>query len=44
MTSGAQELSVPERLTSNHDLATFDPGVHALDEWLKRRALTVGSG
>lgn len=39
MTGGADEISAPEHLTPEHDLATFDSGVPALDDWLKRRAL-----
>lgn len=30
----------PQRLTSDHDVSAFDSGVQALDDWLKRRALT----
>jgi len=29
----------PQRLTSEHDISTFDCGVPELDDWLKRRAL-----
>ena len=39
MTGGAEQLSAPEHLTSDHDLTTFDSGVPPLDEWLKQRAL-----
>jgi GNAT superfamily N-acetyltransferase len=39
MTGGADEISAPEHLTPKHDLAAFDSGVAALDDWLKRRAL-----
>lgn len=39
MTDGAQEISAPEHLVPEHDLAAFDSGIAALDEWLKRRAL-----
>ena len=39
MTGGAEEISAPEHLTREHDLAAFDSGVAALDDWLKRRAL-----
>lgn len=39
MTGGAQRISAPEHLTSEHDLAAFDSGTPALDDWLKRRAL-----
>lgn len=40
MTGGTEGISAPEHLTPEHDLATFDSGVPALDDWLKRRALT----
>ena len=39
MTSGAEEISTPEHVTPEHDLAAFDSGIPALDDWLKRRAL-----
>ena len=39
MTDGAQEISAPEHLRPEHDLAPFDSGLPALDDWLKRRAL-----
>ena len=39
MTSGAEEISAPEHVTPEHDLAAFDSGIPALDDWLKRRAL-----
>lgn len=39
MTGGAEEIGAPEHLTREHDLAAFDSGVAALDDWLKRRAL-----
>jgi GNAT superfamily N-acetyltransferase len=32
-------FSAPELLVAAHDTSAFDCGVHALDEWLKRRAL-----
>jgi len=44
MTGGADEISAPEHLTPEHDLATFDSGVPALDDWLKRRALANEQG
>lgn len=31
-------ISSPERLTSEHDVSSFDCGVPELDNWLKRRA------
>ena len=36
---GGGEISAPEKLTSDHDLASFDFGEPALDDWLRRRAL-----
>ncbi len=39
MTDGAGEIGAPEHLNPEHDLAAFDSGVPALDDWLKRRAL-----
>jgi len=39
MTGGAEEISAPEHLTPAHDIAAFDSGIPALDDWLKRRAL-----
>ena len=39
MTGGPDEVSGPEHLTAQHDLAAFDSGIPALDDWLKRRAL-----
>jgi GNAT superfamily N-acetyltransferase len=35
-------VHAPEHLTAEHDLSTFDSGVPALDDWLKRRALPNG--
>lgn len=32
-------MSAPEHLTPAHDIAAFDSGIPALDDWLKRRAL-----
>jgi GNAT superfamily N-acetyltransferase len=34
----ASPLSAPESLAPDHDIDSFDSGVSALDEWLKRRA------
>lgn len=31
--------SAPERLSARHEIADFDSGVPAMDDWLKRRAL-----
>lgn len=39
MTGGAEEIGAPEHLTPAHDVAAFDSGIPALDDWLKRRAL-----
>lgn len=39
MTGRGTPLSRPEPLHAAHDLARFDSGVPALDEWLRRRAL-----
>lgn len=33
------ETGAPEHLSATHDLSTFESGVPALDDWLKRRAL-----
>ena len=44
MTGGADTIGAPEHLTPEHDLATFDSGVPALDDWLKRRALANEQG
>jgi GNAT superfamily N-acetyltransferase len=38
MTGGAEEIGAPEHLVSQHDVAAFDSGVAALDDWLKRHA------
>jgi len=37
--TGAEEVSAPVHLTAAHDVAAFDSGVGALNDWLKRRAL-----
>lgn len=37
--SGEDPLRAPEPLRADHDLASFDSGVPALDDWLRRRAL-----
>src|SRR5262245_24676953 len=36
---GRDDITPPEKLTPEHDIASFDSGVPALDDWLKRRAL-----
>ena len=33
------EIGAPEHLTASHDLSSFDCGVPALDDWLRKRAL-----
>jgi GNAT superfamily N-acetyltransferase len=39
------EIGAPEHLTASHDLSSFDCGVLALDDWLRKRALAnEGSG
>jgi GNAT superfamily N-acetyltransferase len=39
MTGSADEIGAPEHLAPKHDLAGFESGVPALDEWLTRHAL-----
>jgi GNAT superfamily N-acetyltransferase len=39
MTGSRHEVSAPEHLNAQHDVAAFDSGIPALDDWLKRRAL-----
>ena len=39
MTGGAESIGAPEHLMARHDVAGFDSGVAALDDWLKRHAL-----
>ncbi|HUE00966.1 MAG TPA: GNAT family N-acetyltransferase [Bryobacteraceae bacterium] len=36
--SGAAGLGPPEKLSARHNLASFDSGEPALDDWLRRRA------
>lgn len=38
--SDTGDISAPEKLTRDHDLATFESGAPALDDWLRRRALS----
>lgn len=38
MTGRPEDMRSPEHLRPEHDLAAFDSGVPALDDWLKRRA------
>jgi GNAT superfamily N-acetyltransferase len=38
MTGGAEDIGAPEHLTPQHDLAAFDSGITALDDWLRRHA------
>lgn len=40
MSRGSGDLRPPEHLTSDHDIAPFDSGVPALDDWLKKRSLS----
>ena len=37
--SAEEPIGAPERLAAEHDLASFDSGSPALDDWLRRRAL-----
>lgn len=37
--TGAEQITAPEHLTPEHDTASFECGVPALDDWLKKRAL-----
>jgi GNAT superfamily N-acetyltransferase len=37
--SNHQPLSAPEKIRADHDLAGFECGEPALDEWLRKRAL-----
>jgi len=39
MSPGGGEIGAPEHLDKSHDLAAFDSGVPALDDWLRKRAL-----
>ena len=39
MSDGLEDIKPPEKLTTAHDLASFDSGEPALDDWLRRRAL-----
>ena len=39
MSKGLEAIKPPEKLTTTHDLASFDSGEPALDDWLRRRAL-----
>ena len=39
MSRSDSDLSAPEKLLAEHDLADFDSGEPALDDWLRRRAL-----
>lgn len=39
MSRSAADLSAPDKLVAEHDLAAFDSGEPALDDWLRRRAL-----
>jgi hypothetical protein len=37
----ADKISAPEKLSAGHKLAAFDSSEPALDDWLRRRALTT---
>lgn len=39
MSAAGDQLSAPEKLSSDHDLSQFQCGESALDNWLRRRAL-----
>lgn len=39
MSKSASDLTPPEKLSAEHDLAGFDCGAALLDDWLRRRAL-----
>ena len=39
MSRSASDISAPEKLLADHDLADFNSGESALDDWLRRRAL-----
>ncbi|MEQ1846775.1 MAG: GNAT family N-acetyltransferase [Nitrospira sp.] len=39
ISDGLEAIKPPEKLTTTHDLANFDSGEPALDDWLRRRAL-----
>jgi len=39
MSSPIDRVGAPERLSSDHDIAQFQSGEPALDDWLRRRAL-----
>lgn len=39
MSRSASGIGTPEKLLADHDLADFDSGEPALDDWLRRRAL-----
>ncbi len=45
MSRSSARIGAPEKLVADHDLAGFDSGEPALDDWLRRWALTnEGSG
>jgi GNAT superfamily N-acetyltransferase len=39
MSRSVSDITAPEKLVADHDLADFDSGEPALDDWLRRRAL-----
>ncbi len=40
MSGAAEEIGAPEHLTATHDISTFDCGIPALNDWLKKKALS----
>jgi GNAT superfamily N-acetyltransferase len=44
MSRAAETIGPPEPLTAGHDLAGFDSGEPALDDWLRKRALANERG
>src|SRR5450631_718814 len=40
MSDVGKTIGAPEALNAGHDCSTFDSGEPALDEWLRKRALT----
>jgi hypothetical protein len=39
MNGDLNEITRPEKLSTDHDLSAFDSGEPVLDDWLRRRAL-----
>jgi GNAT superfamily N-acetyltransferase len=40
MSGAAGDIGAPEHLTATHDISTFDCGIPALNDWLKKRAVS----